>query len=150
MVFEGKKPECVETLREWIIQEAEFQTVAAETLGGVAGKRREGGQSFFGRTKPPGKPNMDCEYCKKDHPLWRCEEFKKMDVRSRWHTAKQLRVCFCCLRKRNHTRDQCTRSKTCRIDGCQRTHNSLLHGAPTTRYDGAGDGANQEPGSVRP
>ena len=148
-VFERKKPECVETLREWIIQEAEFQTVAAETLCGVAGKRRERGRTFFGQTKPPGKAKMDCEYCKKDHPLWRCEEFKKMDVRSRWHTTKQLRVCFCCLR-RNHTSDQCTRSKTCGIDGCQRRHNSLLHGGLTTRDDGAGDGANQEPGTVRP
>ena len=148
-VFERKKPECVETLREWIIQEGEFQTVAAETLCGVAGKRREGGRTFFGQTKPLGKTETDCEYCKKDHPLWRCEEFKKMDVRSRWRTANQLRVCFCCLR-RNHTNDQCTRSKPCGIDGCQRTHNSLLHGDPTTRDDGVGDGANQEPGTVRP
>ena len=37
-VFEQKKVECVETLREWIIQEAEFQTVAAETLCGLTGK----------------------------------------------------------------------------------------------------------------
>ena len=40
-VFEQKKVECVETLREWIIQEAEFQTVAAETLCGLIGKRRD-------------------------------------------------------------------------------------------------------------
>ena len=33
---------------------------------------------------------------------------------------------------------------------CQRTHNSLLHGDPTTRDDGVGDGANQEPGTVHP
>ena len=30
-VFEQKKVECIETLCEWIIQEAEFQTVVAET-----------------------------------------------------------------------------------------------------------------------
>jgi len=31
-VFEQKKVEYVETPREWIIHEAKFQTVAAETL----------------------------------------------------------------------------------------------------------------------
>ena len=40
-VFEQKKVECVETLREWITQEVEFQTVAAETLCGLIGKRRD-------------------------------------------------------------------------------------------------------------
>ena len=49
-VFENKKSECVETLREWIIEEAEFYTVAAETLCGIAGRRREGVQTFFGQT----------------------------------------------------------------------------------------------------
>ena len=49
-VFEHKKPEGVKTLREWIIQETEFQTVAAEILCGVAGKHREGGRTFFGQT----------------------------------------------------------------------------------------------------
>ena len=96
-VFEHKRPESVGTLRERIIQETKFQTVAAETLCGVAGEHIEGGRTFFGQTKPPGKAKMDCECCKKDHPLWCCEEFKKMDVRSHWHIAKQLRVCleFC-------------------------------------------------------
>ena len=77
-VFEHKKSECAETLQEWIIQEAEFQTVAAETLCGVTGRRRERVQTFFGQTRAPGKANnLDCETCRKDHPLWRCKEFKK-------------------------------------------------------------------------
>jgi len=37
-VFEQKKVVCVETLLEWIMQEAEFQTVVAETLCGLIGK----------------------------------------------------------------------------------------------------------------
>ena len=48
--------ECVETLCEWIIQEAEFQTVVAETLCGLIGKRRDSSHTFFGRTSGPGKP----------------------------------------------------------------------------------------------
>ena len=59
-VFEHKISECAETLREWIIQEAEFQSVAAETLCGVAGRRREGVQTFFGQTRAPRKAkNLD-------------------------------------------------------------------------------------------
>ena len=73
-LFEHKKPECREKLQEWIIQEAEFQAVyvAAETLCGVVGRRREGVQTFFGQTRTPGKAeSLECdhEFCRKDHPL---------------------------------------------------------------------------------
>ena len=69
-VFEHNKSECVKTLGEWIIQEAEFQTVAAETLCGVAGRCIEGVKTFFGQTKAPGKAkNVDCEFCREDHPV---------------------------------------------------------------------------------
>ena len=55
-VFEQKNVEYIETLREWIIQEAEFQTVAPETLCGLIGKRRDSSHTFFGRPSGPGKP----------------------------------------------------------------------------------------------
>ena len=148
-LFEHKKPECREKLQEWIIQEAEFQAVyvAAETLCGVVGRRREGVQTFFGQTRAPGKAeSLECdhEFCRKDHPLWRCEEFKKMDVQSRWPTVKQLRVYFCCLR-RNHTSDRSARSTPCGIHGCQRTQNRLLHGGLVTKNDFADDRVNHRP-----
>lgn len=92
-------------------------------------------QTFFGQTREPEKANsLDREFCRKDNPPWRCEEFKKMDVQSRWLIAKQLTVCFCCIR-RNHTSDRCARSKTCGIDGCLRTHNRLLHGCLVKKND---------------
>ena len=63
-VFEHKKVECVETLHEWIIQEAEFQTVVAETLCGLIGKRRD---AFFGRPSSLGKPvSTICPLCKRE------------------------------------------------------------------------------------
>ena len=93
-VFEQKKVVCVETLLEWIIQEAEFQTVAAETLCGLIGKRRDSSHTFFVRTSGSGKPaGTNCPLCKRDHPVWSDIEFKKMDVPSRWQKAKQLRLC---------------------------------------------------------
>ena len=129
-VFEQKKVECVETLREWIIQEAEFQTVAAETLCGLIGKRRDSSHTFFGRTSGSGKPaDTNCPLCKRDHPVWSCLEFKKMDVQSRWQKAKQLRLCYrCACLGRNHKGGQCAQNSRCGIDGCPKTHNRALHG----------------------
>ena len=127
-VFEQKKVECVKTLREWIIQEAEFQTVAAETLCGLIGKRRDSSHIFFGRPSGSGKPaSTNCPLCKRDHPVWSCQEFKKMDVQSRWQKAKQLRLCYRCL-ARNHKGGRCAQNSRCGIDGCQKTHNRALHG----------------------
>ena len=69
-VFEEKKVECVETLHEWIIQEAEFQTVVAETLCGRTGKQRDSSHTFFGWTSGSGKPvSTNCPLCKKDHSV---------------------------------------------------------------------------------
>ena len=34
-VFQNRKQKSVETLRYWVIQEAEFQTIAAETIRGL-------------------------------------------------------------------------------------------------------------------
>ena len=69
-MFEQKKVECVEKVREWIIQEAEFQTVAAETLCGLTGERRDSSHTLFGRTSGSGKPvSTNCPLCKKDHPV---------------------------------------------------------------------------------
>ena len=120
--------ECVETLREWILQEAEFQTVAAETLCGLTGKRRDSSHTFFARTSGSGKPaGTNCPLCKGDHPVWSCLEFKKMDVQSRRQKAKQLRLCYRCL-GRNHKGGQCAQNSRCDIDGCQKTHNRVMHG----------------------
>ena len=40
-IFENNHLESVETLRDWIVQEAEFQTIAAETIKGIMNKKKE-------------------------------------------------------------------------------------------------------------
>ena len=60
-IFEHNKKESVLALREWIIHESEFQTIATETLRGFADKftkapsrpapRYENQRTFFGETK---------------------------------------------------------------------------------------------------
>jgi len=128
-VYENRMTECVETLRAWVIQEAEFQTIASETLRGLSSKQRDSSHTFFGETAPvfESKDNKNCRVCKKDaHPLWRCSDFKSMNAEDRWSTAKRLGVCYRCLRS-NHKGKQCTRSRVCGINGCQGSHDRLLH-----------------------
>ena len=40
-IFENNQLESVETLRNWIVQEAEFQTIAAETINGMTNQKKE-------------------------------------------------------------------------------------------------------------
>ena len=37
-IYENNKPESVVVLRQWVLQEAEFQTIASETVHGLTGK----------------------------------------------------------------------------------------------------------------
>jgi len=51
------------------MQEAEYQTVAAETLCGLCGLR-DRSHTFFGWTSGSGKPvSTNCPLCKKDHSV---------------------------------------------------------------------------------
>jgi len=49
---ENGRWQSVETLKEFIIQEAEFQTVALETIHGLSkrGHKKDSGVTFFGNT----------------------------------------------------------------------------------------------------
>ena len=132
-IYEQRKPECVASLREWVIQEAEFQTVASETIRGLSYKQKEGAKTFFGQAEIKGKVSL-CKLCKKNHPIWRCEEFKGMDVSKRWHTAKKAGLCYRCLGG-DHMGGYCTKGRVCGVNGCQETHNRLLHGGKITKSE---------------
>ena len=61
-VYENKKAEGMETVHKWIIQEAEFQTVAVEILRGLASKQRDNCHTLFGKTAaiPTPKETRSC------------------------------------------------------------------------------------------
>ena len=134
-VFENSKCECVDTLRDWVIQEAEFQTIAAETLRGVSssGHQRRG-QTYFGTKwnqpknseEQSGNKKRPCKVCEENHPIWVCDSFKGMTVSKRWETAKKHRLCYRCLGD-NHVGQSCRRTRICGLNGCTETHNRLLH-----------------------
>ena len=148
-IFENRRRECVETLKTWVIQEAEFYTVARETVHGVSSDRRSSGsrgfagekKTFFGATEDRqqvnhfqlgksgvtlgkyGKQRL-CKVCNGRHGVWACDAFRNMDIQQRWNMAKQFKLCFQCLGD-DHSGSQCTRSRVCAIHGCQETHSRL-------------------------
>ncbi|XP_063441925.1 uncharacterized protein LOC134722246 [Mytilus trossulus] len=138
-IFESGKTESVECLREWILQEAEFQTIASETIHGLSantssnsqrnykGNRRDGFRTFFGESQNESySGNRMCKYCNGNHGVWKCDEFRKLTVNKRWDTAKRLQLCYRCL-GHDHVGRQCPRSRACNLDGCKEVHNRLLH-----------------------
>ena len=131
-IFETQRRESVETLREWVLQESEFQTVASEAINGLTAKAKtyvsKGSPkvgSYFG--DKPLVTNGECKLCKgQHHELYKCTKFKAMNVSARWEHAKRLRLCFRCLGTKHLSRN-CRRQTICGIDSCQQKHSRFLH-----------------------
>ena len=73
-IFENQKDESVMTLQTWVLQEAEFRTIASETVHGFAGRMannttaqpipRYGSQrTCFGETKDQRMTKFNCREC---------------------------------------------------------------------------------------
>ena len=70
-IFENSKEESVTALRTWILQEAEFQTIASETMRRLTGKlintsssrpaRYGNQQTFFGETRSSHRQKWLCQ-----------------------------------------------------------------------------------------
>ena len=69
-----------------------------------------------------------CLICKGNHRLWECRIFKKKTPTQRAKLVADNKLCFSCLRDK-HTFRQCPQSRKCRAEGCNSSHNTLLHGA---------------------
>ena len=127
-LFESGKPDSLKALHVWVNREAEYQTVAAETIKGMGTRFKDSQQTMFGDDAPKYKKTgkMTCVICGKSHPVWSCKTFEKMDVPQRWEQAKMHRLCFRCLAP-THRGADCTRTRTCGVSGCEKNHNQLLH-----------------------
>lgn len=135
-IFENSQEESVIALRTWILQEAEFQTIASETVRGLTGKfadastrpaARYGNQrTFFGKTKGRKSQKLLCLECGKQHGIWNCRDFIRRSVPDRWNVAKRLQLCYRCLAQ-GHQGKSCPRSRPCGQEGCIDLHHRLLH-----------------------
>ena len=63
-----------------------------------------------------------------DHPIWRCEIFKKKSPKERADLAKENNACFKCLEV-GHISIFCRRNFKCNQEGCGGRHHALLHGS---------------------
>ena len=136
-IFENRKKESVEVLREWAIQESEFQIRALETIQGMNFEKPEnrltrGNQrTFFGRSHPQperveSRVRKMCKICSKPHGVWVCRDFKQLDIPKRWECAKKFKLCFRCLGE-DHLGQYCNRTRVCGQNGCRELHHRLLH-----------------------
>ena len=88
-----------------MLQEAEFQTVASETIRGVTSSNKNvdsrhnrSEKTFFGNAQESEiQKYRPCKVCKGHHGVWRCDKFKYLPVQERCNTAKRLKLCFRCL-----------------------------------------------------
>ena len=107
-IFENGKEESVIALQTWILQEAEFQTIASETVHGLMSNCTDptsqpaslynNQQTFFGESTESHKPlNIPCLECGKQHGIWNCREFIRRILADRWNVAKRLMLWYRCL-----------------------------------------------------
>ncbi|CAB0006093.1 unnamed protein product [Nesidiocoris tenuis] len=87
------------------------------------------------RPHRPGRPSRSsgCFLCQRDHFLYRCPEWMKLDVGVRNFLVEAYKLCSRCLSDR-HSVDVCPSSRSC--IHCQDYHHSSLH---------PGDGARKNP-----
>ena len=137
-IFENGQTESVLSLRSWIIQESEFQTIASETVRGFNGDneytqttrpvpRYRNQRALFGETgNNRGLSTSPCQVCDKQHKIWSCNDFILKSVPERWDIARKFQLCYRCLGD-THYGKTCTRSRQCGIDACRQLHHRLLH-----------------------
>ena len=109
-IFEKHNLESVESVREWVLQEVEFQTRALDVVHGLTntkqGKletrrfKRENPITFFGKSSTKADPGTErqysraCRVCNKSHGTWAHPKFRQMEIQKRWECAKQHELCF--------------------------------------------------------
>ena len=127
-LYENDKFESVVTLRDWVIMEAEFHIIAAETIKGISGAvddpgKQKGRSMHTNRDKDTKRK---CRICDESHGAWACSVFKSLDASRRWQLAKEKKLCYCCLAD-NHMSKECPRRRLCPMENCKSHHHKLLH-----------------------
>ena len=140
-IFEHNHLGSVLTLRTWVIEESEFQTVASETVNGVTGSLADTAKAqslpnydnprtfFIDQAAVPTRSSTECEpcpVCEGLHYVWNCRNFIENSTSDRWKIAKRFQLCFRCLTEGHHGKS-CQRSSQCGQNGCLELHHRLLH-----------------------
>ena len=140
-IFEHSHLGSVLTLRTWVIEESEFQTVASETVNGVTGSLADTAKAqslqnydnpltfFIDQAAIPTRRSTECvpcPVCEGLHYVWNCRNFIENSISDRWKIAKRFHLRFRCLTE-GHQGKSCQRSGQCGQNGCLELHHRLLH-----------------------
>ena len=98
--------------------------VASKTF--AANTQTKGNQRPASTSATPPTPR--CIVCKSNHRIWECRVFKEKSPTQRAKVLAEAKLCFPCLREKHMFR-QCPNPRKSRNDGCNSSHNTLLHGA---------------------
>jgi hypothetical protein len=100
-------------------------------------KRLEGGQKRSGERRTVFSTqgnNCDgvareqlCPMCNHPHSLYCCEVFKSKSPEERGEFVKRNRICFNCIKSKEHIARTCNSSIRCQNPGCSKFHHTLLH-----------------------
>lgn len=72
------------------------------------------------------RSQVNCLLCNGSHCLSQCGQFKKKSVQDRVNFVRQKVLCINCLLP-NHFAKGCMQSANCKVEDCNRKHNTLLH-----------------------
>jgi hypothetical protein len=140
---ENRQRESLETLKNWIAEEAEIQMQAAEVKHGLQVRKdekrenrdveRKDWRRVYGASRVENeRKDRLCKVCGEKHPIWTCHVYKSRTVDKRWELAKRYGLCYRCLGD-DHLGNQCPRNRECGLNGCKDTHHRLLHGTEKKR-----------------
>ena len=94
-IKENQKHESLEKLKDWIAEEAEYWTTAAEIRNGIGSdtktrekkvpwkQREDSAKSFMSTSGGVELKIQRCKLCGHSHPIWHCDVFKGRPVERR-------------------------------------------------------------------
>ena len=102
--------------------------VSSHAIGATGGHSVDP-SSYHGKSHGSADPTSSCPLCDKSssHKLWNCHKFKAMKVPQRIKLVKEKRLCWLCFSS-NHFSRSCSRTNTCKVDGCNKRHSTWIHG----------------------
>ena len=89
---ENHRLESLETLRDWITEESEYQVKALGSIEGLGAKakhkeddrrKNRAFTAFRGRRKEASEFQRKCYLCQGNHGIWSCQQFKDANVDER-------------------------------------------------------------------
>ncbi|XP_038106574.1 uncharacterized protein LOC119766211 [Culex quinquefasciatus] len=115
---------------------------ALETCSAFSKKVSPNGPKKETTKKPPSEKKVQslysaaveekCAKCSKEHPLYQCDEFRKMDLQCKRDLVAQEKLCYNCLRS-SHIAKSCSSKSVCRNADCKQRHHTLLCPKSTVR-----------------